>query len=118
MAETDILNPTRGYWDELGDNPNWNYGWVRKTSTNKQIAKPRLGRRYSREILNGGYSGNLLYVDRPYSTVLYLKKFFEQFQGGYFTLIDRDGGTVITSATSPLSPTRSNRRMGSTPSRD
>jgi hypothetical protein len=92
VAETDILNPVRGYWDELGDNPNWSYGWVRKTSTNKQIAKPRLGRRYSRELLNGGYSGNLLYIDRPYSTVLYLKRFFEQFQSGYFTLIDRDGG--------------------------
>lgn len=92
MAETDILNPTKGWWDELGDNPNWSYGWVRKSASNKQLAQPRLGRRYSRELMNAGYTANLNYIDRPYSTVLYLKRFYEQFQGGYFTLIDRDGG--------------------------
>ena len=92
MAETDILNPVAGWWDVLGDNPNWSYGWTRKTATNKRLARPRLGRRYSRELLNAGYSMTLNWIDRPYSTVLYLKKFYEQFQGGYFTLIDRDGG--------------------------
>jgi hypothetical protein len=91
VAETDILNPKRGYWDELGDNPNWNYGWIRKTASNKKLAQPRLGRRYSREVMNGGYSASLNWIDRPFSTVQYLKRFFEQFQGGYFTLIDYDG---------------------------
>lgn len=91
MAETDILNPVRRFWDELNDNPNWSYGWIRKTASNKSLARPRLGRRYSRETMNGGYSANLNWIDRPYSTVLYLKKFYEQFQGGYFTLIDYDG---------------------------
>lgn len=91
MAETDILNPVQKWWDVLKDNPNWNYGWIRKTAANKVLAKPRLGRRYSRELLNAGYSGTLLYLERPYSTVLYLKRFYEQFQGGYFTIIDYDG---------------------------
>jgi hypothetical protein len=91
VAETDILNPVKGWWDVLGDNPNWSYGWIRKTASNKSLARPRLGRRYSRETMNAGYSANLNWIDRPYSTVLYLKRFYEQFQGGYFTLIDRDG---------------------------
>jgi hypothetical protein len=91
VAESDILNPLKGWWDDLGDNPNWNYGWTRKSSANKQLARPRLGRRYSREVLNAGYTMSLNWVDRPWATVLRLKTFYEQFQGGYFTIIDRDG---------------------------
>lgn len=92
MAETDILNPVTGWWDVLGDNPNWSYGWTRKTSQNKRIMRPRLGRRYSREVLNAGYTMSLNWVDRPWVTMERIKTFYEAFQGGYFTLIDRDGG--------------------------
>jgi hypothetical protein len=92
LAETDILNPVQAWSEEFGDNPNWSYGWIRKTASNKKLAQPRLGRRYSREVMNAGYSGSLNWIDRPYATVLRLKQFYEQFQGGYFTLINWDGG--------------------------
>lgn len=100
MAETDILNgslengqviPIRGWSNVLGCNPNWSYGWIRKTASNKKIAQPRLGRRYSRELANAGYSANLNFIDQPYAQVLRLKRFYEQFKNGYFTLINWDG---------------------------
>jgi hypothetical protein len=91
LAETDILNPVQGWSDALGLNPNWSYGWIRKTASNKKLAQPRLGRRYSRELANGGYSASLNFIDQPYAQVLRLKRFYEQFQNGYFTLINWDG---------------------------
>lgn len=90
MAETDILNPVQGWWDVLGDNPNPNYGWTRRTATNKQAAKPRFGSWPTRETANAGHTYELLYTDRPWATVLRLKRFYEQFQYGFFTLIDYD----------------------------
>lgn len=91
MAETDILNPVQGWSAVLGCNPNWSYGWIRKTASNKKLAQPRLGRRYSRELMNAGYSANLNFIDQPYAQVLRLKQFYEQFKNGYFTLINYDG---------------------------
>jgi len=91
LAETDILNPVKGWSDALGCNPNWSYGWIRKTASNKKMAQPRLGRRYSRELMNAGYSANLNFIEQPYAQVLRLKQFYEQFQNGYFTLINWDG---------------------------
>ena len=91
MAATDILNPVQGWSAELGCNPNWSYGWIRKTASNKKLAQPRLGRRYSRELMNAGYSANLNFIDQPYAQVLRLKRFYEQFKNGYFTLINWDG---------------------------
>lgn len=92
MAETDILNPVRGHWDVLGDNPNWSYGWTRRSSQNGVLARTRLGSWYTRETLNAGYVFDVNFVDRPWATVLRLKQFHENFANGYFTLIDWDGG--------------------------
>ncbi len=92
MAETDILNPVQGYWPVLGDNPNWSYGWTRRSSQNGVLARTRLGAWYSRETLNAGYVFDLNWINRPWATVMRLKQFQEAFQNGYFTLIDYDGG--------------------------
>lgn len=93
MAETDILNPVQGWWDVLGDNPNPNYGWTRRVATNKQAAKPRFGSWPTRETANAGHSYELLFTDRTWATVLRLRRFYEQFQYGYFTLIDYDANS-------------------------
>lgn len=92
MAESDILNPVAGLWDQLGDNPTWNYGWNRKKAVNQQVLKPRAGAPYSRDILNAGHSFEWNWVDRPWATMQRLAFFYENFRHGYFTVIDYDGG--------------------------
>jgi hypothetical protein len=92
MAETDILNPVRGWWKQINDNPNPSYGYTRRSANNNALAKARLGAPYSRETLNQGFAFEFNYVDRPWTTILRLKHFYEQFKGGYFTYIDWDGG--------------------------
>jgi hypothetical protein len=92
MAESDILNPVQGFWRDLNDNPNPSYGYTRKSASNSALAKTRLGAPYTRETMNQGFAFEFTYVDRPWSTILRLKHFYEAFKGGYFTYIDYDGG--------------------------
>jgi hypothetical protein len=92
MAETDILNPTRGWWRDINDNPNPSYGYTRRSQNNSALARVRLGAPYSREVMNQGHAFEFNYIDRPWTTILRLKRFYEQHKGGYFTYIDWDGG--------------------------
>jgi hypothetical protein len=92
VAESDVLNQDRAFSPTLGDNPNWNYGYTRKVASNKKRARPGLGRRYSRDTGNAGYSVSLNWNNRPFVQVQRLKQFYEQFANGYFTIIDWDGG--------------------------
>jgi hypothetical protein len=92
MAETDILNPTQEFWRAINDSPNPSFGYERRTASNTAVAKARLGAPYTRETLNDGFVFALRYDNRPWSTILRMKNFYEQFKGGYFTYIDYDGG--------------------------
>lgn len=106
MAETDILNPQRGFWPEINDNPNPSYGYTRRSAANSTLAKARMGPPYSRETMNQGFAFEFNYVDRPWTTMLRLKQFYEQFKGGYFTYIDYDGGSRhhVGRFTTPVNP--------------
>lgn len=92
MAETDILNPVRSWWAAINDNPNPSYGYTRRSANNSALARVRLGAPYSRETMNQGFAFEFNYIDRPWSTILRLKHFYEAFKSGYFTYIDWDGG--------------------------
>lgn len=92
MAEIDILNPTTGWWAQINDNPNPSYGTPRRTANNNALAKARLGAPYTRETLNQGFGFEFYYIDRPWTTILRLQHFYQQYKGGYFTYIDYDGG--------------------------
>lgn len=92
MAETDILNPQKGYSSAINDNPNPSYGFTRKTNANSVLSRARLGGWNQRDTANSGYAFALGYIDRPWSTMLWLKRFYEIGKGGYFTYIDYDGG--------------------------
>jgi hypothetical protein len=92
MAETDILNPVRAWWPAINDNPNPSYGFTRRANQNTVLAKARMGSPYSRDTMSDGFAFMMTYVDRPWTTVLRLKRFYEQHKGGYFTYIDWDGG--------------------------
>jgi hypothetical protein len=90
MANTDILNPNIGYSTVLGFNPNWNYGGPRKPGANYSTVRPRFGRWQTRSVGDSGYSFDMVFVDRPIQQVWYVKRFYEQFQNGFFTIIDYD----------------------------
>ena len=92
MAETDIINPTTEFWRSLRDSPNPSYGFERRSANNSTLSRVRLGAPYSRETMNEGFSFVLTYLNRPWSTILRLKYFYEAFKSGYFTYIDYDGG--------------------------
>jgi hypothetical protein len=92
VAETDILNPTTEFWKTLNDSPNPSFGFERRSASNSSLSKARLGAPYSRETMNDGFAFSLTYLNRPWSTILRLKYFYEAFKGGYFTYIDYDGG--------------------------
>lgn len=93
MAETDILNPTTGFWAQINDNPNPSYGYTRRSANNSALLRARMGAPYSRETMNQGFAFEFNYIDRPWTTILRLKHFYEAFKGGYFTYIDYDGGS-------------------------
>ena len=92
MANTDIFNNYIGYHAPLGFNPNWNYGSPRKTAANYGTQRPRFGPWSTRAVSGAGYSFDLTFVDRPIQQVHYIRNFYEQFQSGFFTLIDYDNG--------------------------
>src|SRR6185437_15086796 len=92
LAETDILNPRKGYDPQFGDSMNPNYGWSRDLPTTLAMIKPAFGRPYSRESANGGNVYKLNYTRRNLVVTERLKQFFEQFEQGFFTLIDHDNG--------------------------
>jgi hypothetical protein len=90
LANTDIFNPVIRWSEALGFNPNWSYRSPRRTAANYAFSKAAFGRRQTRAIGNDGYSFDLTFVDRPIAQVLYIRRFYEQFQNGFFTLIDYD----------------------------
>jgi len=92
VAESDILNPTRAWWRDINDNPNPSYGTPRRTSNNNALVRTRLGAPYTRETLNQGFGFEFYFIDRPWTTMLRLQHFYQQFKGGYFTYVDWDGG--------------------------
>ncbi len=51
-----------------------------------------MGSWYQRDNANAGYSFTMNFMNRPWSTMLRLKQFYEIGKRGYFTFIDYDGG--------------------------
>lgn len=92
MAETDILNPKRGFDPHLGDNINPNYGWNRNRTSTLAVAKSAGGPPYSRETGNAGRTYQLTFTRRNIKVMERLERFYEQFEQEFFTLIDWDSG--------------------------
>lgn len=92
MSERDILNPKRGYDPDLGDSMNPNQGWQRTRTSTLAIAKPAGGRPIGRETGNAGHTYQMSFTRRNLAVTERLKRFFEQFENGFFTFIDWDSG--------------------------
>lgn len=94
MSQLDILNPTPGYDPKLGDSMNPDYGFTRKRMATRSLQKAVGGVPYTRELGNTGHTFTLSWLGRTLACVRRLKWFYEQFEDGYFTLIDYDGASL------------------------
>jgi hypothetical protein len=92
MPETDILNPTKGWDPALGDSMNPSFGFERKRPST-QLNKKAVGSTpWSRETANTGHTIPLSWIGRTLACVKKLKWYYEQYEDGYFTIIDWDAG--------------------------
>jgi hypothetical protein len=90
---TDILNPVQqGFQPDIQDNMNPNYGFTRKRPMTKLNKKAVGGTPWSRETSNTGHSFELSWIARSRLCAQRIKYFYEQFEDGFFTYIDWDGG--------------------------
>lgn len=92
MPETDILNPIKGWDSTLGDSINPSYGFTRKRGSTLLRKKAVGGTPLTRETQNTGHNFNLGWTGRTWACVQRLKWYYEQYEDGFFTIIDWDGG--------------------------
>jgi hypothetical protein len=92
MPETDILNPQPGYDPALGDSMNPNYGFGHKRPLSRLTKKAPGGGPYTRETQNIGHQFVLSWIGRTLACARRLKWYYEQYEDGFFTIIDHDGG--------------------------
>lgn len=92
MPETDILNPTAGWDPTLGDSMNPSFGFTRKRASTILRKKAVGGTPWTRETQNTGHEFSFSWLGRTWACVQRLKRYYEQYEDGFFTIIDHDGG--------------------------
>ncbi len=92
MPESVILNPDSTWDAQIQDNMNPDYGFTRSRANTRAVTKPAGGRPWSREVTNTGHSFRLGWMNRSYLCAQQIKRFAEQYEDGYFTIVDWDGG--------------------------
>jgi hypothetical protein len=92
MPSSDILNPTAIWDEEIQDSMCPNYGFTRKRGSTLLRKKPAGGTPWSRETANTGHTFTFSWTNRSYACVQRLKWYYEQYEDGFFTIIDHDGG--------------------------
>lgn len=92
MPETDILNPMQGYDPNLGDSMNPSYGFTRKRPST-QLRKKAVGSTpWTRETQNTGRTFPLSWIGRTWACVQRIQRYYEQYEDGFFTIIDWGAG--------------------------
>lgn len=92
MPETDILNPTAIWESDVQDSMCPNYGFSRKRPATLLQKKAVGSTPWTRETQNVGHVFSLSWLTRSWACVQRLVQYYEQYQDGYFTIIDHDGG--------------------------
>lgn len=92
MPETSILNRTAAWDDDIQDSMTPDYGFEADRESTRAVAKPAGGRPWSVETSNTGHTFQLSWISRSFKCVQRLKQFYEQYEDGFFTIIDHDGG--------------------------
>jgi hypothetical protein len=92
MPYTDILNPTTTWDSTIQDSMTPNYGFPRKRTATKLNKKAVGGTPWTRETQNTGHVFNFSWIARSWACVQRLKRYYEQYEDGFFTIIDWDDG--------------------------
>jgi len=92
MPASDILNPTTTWDEAIEDSMTPNYGFTRKRTSTKLNKKAVGGTPWTRETQNTGHSFSFSWNMRSWACVQRLKRYYEQYEDGFFTIIDWDGG--------------------------
>lgn len=92
MPETAILNADVSWQADIQDSIGPDYGWERLRRSQLAIIKPAFGRPWSRTVGNGGHSTTFSWMGRSGACVERLKQWAEQYEDGFFTIVDQDGG--------------------------
>jgi hypothetical protein len=92
MPASDILNPTTVWEESIQDSMTPNYGFPRKRTNTKLNKKAVGGTPWTRETQNTGHAFTLSWIGRSWACVQKLKWYYEQYEDGFFTIIDWDGG--------------------------
>lgn len=92
MPETDILNPTTTWESDIEDSMTPDYGFTRKRPSTLLKTKAIGGTPWTRETQNTGHVFTFGWRTRSWACVQRLKQYYEQYQDGFFTIVDWDGG--------------------------
>jgi hypothetical protein len=92
MPASDILNPTTTWQSDIQDSMTPNYGFTRKRTATRLTKKAVGGTPWTRETQNTGHVFSLTWTTRTWACVQRLKRYFEQYEDGFFTIVDWDGG--------------------------
>jgi hypothetical protein len=92
MPAADILNPTTVWSEDIQDSMTPNYGFTRKRAATKLLKKAVGGTPWTRETQNTGHVFTFSWLARTWACVERLKRYYEQYEDGFFTIVDWDGG--------------------------
>ncbi len=92
MPSSDILNPSPGWDPVLGDSMNPSYGFTKKRASTLLNKKAVGGTPWTRETQNTGHTFTLSWIGRTYACMRRLQWYYEQYEDGFFTIIDWDAG--------------------------
>jgi hypothetical protein len=93
MPATDILNPSSTWTEALQDSMNPNYGFTRKRASTQLKKKAVGGIPWTRETQNTGHVFTFSWLQRSEACAQRLKQYYEQYEDGFFTIIDWDDPT-------------------------
>lgn len=92
MPHTDVLNPSAIWTSDIQDSMCPDYGFTRKRASTLLQQKAIGGTPWTRETQNTGHSFSFSWLSRSWVCVQRLKQYYEQYEDGFFTIIDWDGG--------------------------
>lgn len=93
MPATDILNPSSTWSADIQDSMNPDYGFTRKRANTQLKKKAVGGTPWTRETQNTGHVFTFSWLSRSEKCVQRLKQYAEQYEDGFFTIIDWDDPT-------------------------
>jgi hypothetical protein len=107
MPASDILNPKPEWEEDIEDSMCPDYGFTRKRASTQLNKKAVGGTPWTRETANTGHTFSFSWMQRSWLCVQRLKWYYEQYEDGYFTIIDHDGGGrhYVGRFTTEVSPT-------------